>query len=547
MKKPVLFLIALCFCIAASAQKVYYMYFQSENQSPFYIKMGDKTYSSASTGYLIISNLQDSTYNFTIGFPSSSIPETKYTVAINGNDKGLILKNSDAGPSLFDLQTQSVVKSDIDSAKSTVAYETKTDRFSTSLSKVAEDPTLLQVPIQIKKDEKKNEQKDVVNTKMEDQKQPDQLIVKDSTQSTPSPVDNSQKQDVAKQTKKKKKKEKKVTEEPVKTDDGIKTTDQNTADTKQADQKTGDTNDATSKDQSKPVETSSELQGEFKRSVVARHAETSTTEGFTLIYFDIKDGAVDTIRLLIPNPKVALKHADDEMTITEIPADSKQDVVQQDNTSKKKKKKNAPVEDAPKQDAAKDEIKQDTPKQDPIVQNSDSSSKVTETPAEVKQDVVQDNSSKKKKKKSKEDPSKQDQTANDTKQEVAKQESPKQDVQEVTKNDATNVSPKTSTVPTTSECSAIAPDKDFFKLRKIMAGKTTDEDMVEEAKKYFKKECFTTEQIRYLSSLFLTSAGKYIFFDASFTHVSDQENYKSLQSEIKEEYYLKRFKALVGE
>ena len=80
-----------------------------------------------------------------------------------------------------------------------------------------------------------------------------------------------------------------------------------------------------------------------------------------------------------------------------------------------------------------------------------------------------------------------------------------------------------------------------------MAGKLTDELMVDEAKKLFKKQCFTTEQIRNLSALFLTSAGKYQFFDAAFTSVSDKNNFPSLESEIKDAYYLKRFKALVGE
>lgn len=80
-----------------------------------------------------------------------------------------------------------------------------------------------------------------------------------------------------------------------------------------------------------------------------------------------------------------------------------------------------------------------------------------------------------------------------------------------------------------------------------MVVRESDEAMVEEAKKYFKTRCFTTEQIKNLSALFLTSSGKYQFFDAAFQHVSDQEHFTSLQSEIKDDYYLRRFKALLGE
>ena len=80
-----------------------------------------------------------------------------------------------------------------------------------------------------------------------------------------------------------------------------------------------------------------------------------------------------------------------------------------------------------------------------------------------------------------------------------------------------------------------------------MASKTSDEAMVSEAKKVFKNKCFTTEQIKNLSSLFLSSAGKYQFFNAAYLHVSDKEKFSSLESEIIDEYYLKRFKALTGD
>ena len=80
-----------------------------------------------------------------------------------------------------------------------------------------------------------------------------------------------------------------------------------------------------------------------------------------------------------------------------------------------------------------------------------------------------------------------------------------------------------------------------------MASEENDEAMIDEAKKIYKTKCFTVEQLRNLSALFLTSAAKYQFFDASYSHVSDKQHFASLQSEIKDEYYLKRFKALVGE
>jgi hypothetical protein len=80
-----------------------------------------------------------------------------------------------------------------------------------------------------------------------------------------------------------------------------------------------------------------------------------------------------------------------------------------------------------------------------------------------------------------------------------------------------------------------------------MASKTNDETMIDEAKKYFRYGCFSTGQIKNLSVLFLTASGKYQFFDAAHRHISDLDEFSTLQSELKDEYYLKRFKALIGE
>jgi hypothetical protein len=69
--------------------------------------------------------------------------------------------------------------------------------------------------------------------------------------------------------------------------------------------------------------------------------------------------------------------------------------------------------------------------------------------------------------------------------------------------------------------------------------------MIAEAKKVFRSKCFSTQQIRNLGALFLTDEGRYKFFDAAYNFVSDAVNFPSLQSELKEEYYINRFKAML--
>jgi len=179
----------------------------------------------------------------------------------------------------------------------------------------------------------------------------------------------------------------------------------------------------------------------YKRSQIKKHSESSTSEGFGLVFYDNYDGGSDTIRLIIPNPKIVLKEPGDIETV--------------DNPDVKK---------------------------DSIVQP-----KVVVAPTGK------------------------------------------------------------SGIEVRSNCKSTASESDFFKLRKNMAGRNSDDAMVGEAKKVFKSKCFTTEQVRNLGTLFLTSAGKYQFFDAAYLHVTDRERFGVLESEIKDDYYVKRFKALVGE
>ena len=102
-----------------------------------------------------------------------------------------------------------------------------------------------------------------------------------------------------------------------------------------------------------------------------------------------------------------------------------------------------------------------------------------------------------------------------------------------------------STLSFNSDCKANASDDDFLKIRKKMAAETTDEGMVDAAKKFFKTKCYSVEQIKNLSLLFLSDAGKYSFFDASYAHIYDPQNFASLESQLKEEYFINRFKAMI--
>ena len=96
-----------------------------------------------------------------------------------------------------------------------------------------------------------------------------------------------------------------------------------------------------------------------------------------------------------------------------------------------------------------------------------------------------------------------------------------------------------------SDCKSFASDADFMKLRKKMVAEDNDDDMVGLAKKVFKTKCFTVEQVKNLSVLFLKDAGKYSFFDMAYPFVSDSHNFSTLQSQLSETYYINRFQSMI--
>ncbi len=96
-----------------------------------------------------------------------------------------------------------------------------------------------------------------------------------------------------------------------------------------------------------------------------------------------------------------------------------------------------------------------------------------------------------------------------------------------------------------SDCKAHAGEEDFLKLRKKMAAEDADDGMITVAQKFFKAKCYTTDQIKNLSVLFLQDAGKYRFFDLAYPFVSDSHNFGTLESLLIDTYYISRFKAMV--
>lgn len=400
MKKLILCFLVMLLGAGAFSQRVYFVYLQTEQEQPFFVKMNNQIYSSAASGYLILPKLHDSTYSFSVGFPQNKWLEQNFSIIIGAKDHGYLVKNfGDKGWGLYDLQTMTlqmaVTNLKINEEKPNQANNSA---FTEILAKATGDSTLNQKPEVQRTVEKKMITVDQPSVVVND------TVLKKSTESNISVTENKNLQTVIK-------------------------------------------NEETKK---LPNET-------YKRSTIIRKSESSTTAGFALVFIDDYGPGKDTIKILIP------------------------ELIQ---TTKK-------AEEGKKADVKFLDIVIDT----------------TQVPVNSTVSVKQSG--------------------------------------DIIRNTTLPADSMLSRAAFGNKCIAIANDNDFFELRKKMAASNGDDEMVDTAKKYFKIKCYSTAQLRNLSTLFLNDDGKYKFFDAAYNYVSDKENFDSLQSEMKDSYYINRFKAML--
>ena len=92
MHKIGLLLILFSSVFSAYAQESGLILIDVDNHQPFYLRMGEKTYPSSNIGHLTISNLKDSVYLVTIGFPGTQYSEEQFNIKISKKDQGFQLK-----------------------------------------------------------------------------------------------------------------------------------------------------------------------------------------------------------------------------------------------------------------------------------------------------------------------------------------------------------------------------------------------------------------------------------------------------------------------
>lgn len=447
LKRLAVFVFILSSALFARAQQVHFIYLQTENGQPFYVKLNNKVLSSSSAGYLILPKLVDGDYKISVGFPKKEFPEENFQITIDNKNEGFLLKNfGEKGWGLFNLQTFEVVMGSGENSPETVSKNLESNPFSKMLANVVKDSSILQ----------KNEP---------------------------------------------------PKEEPV--------------------------NEVVSAPKTDSV-VAAVQQESPSFSPAKKLMSNRNKDGMEMVYLDPVENGNDTIRIFIPSGEEIVKNdsltngiAQTEKTLAPVLKDN---AVSNDISSVKD---NLSINDTASVNHSKQQagiVADTTASVPPLVSE-------TMNPPDNKDSAVEKNNEAiNEKTKELKEP--------DITQQRSKTMEDKKSAK--TKKDEIVVLPEVVKSSTTNtDCKAFADNADFLKLRKKMASENSDDNMIRIAKKAFHSKCFSTEQIKNLSFLFLSNEGKYKFFDEAYAFASDSDQYFTLQSQLTDSYYINRFRAMI--
>lgn len=134
--------------LGLKSQQTHFIYIQSEDKQPFYIRFKEKIISSSESGYLIAPKLEQGQLNFTLGFPKNAWPSSSYSLEIESKDLGFQLKKVDELTwALYNIQTSDLLSPVEVNKVSNQIIETSTDEFTNILAEVSNTPSVKQKKI----------------------------------------------------------------------------------------------------------------------------------------------------------------------------------------------------------------------------------------------------------------------------------------------------------------------------------------------------------------------------------------------------------------
>ena len=448
------------------AQKYSFAYFESANFKPFYVKLGNKVFSSSPNGYLILSKLENGKYPIKLGYAQQT-KEQDYELVVQDGDQGFIIQNfgEEKGMGLFNLQKMSV-QYDGAYLKKPVTDVAKKE----TKAPVKETPKQEEIKTEISQPVAKAD-KEVVEVKV--------VPVKETIEEKPKEV-------IAKT-------EPVISKANSETGKGtIKSNNDNTTviiDTK--------------KEEPKPVVAENI---EKEKSKEAKPVAPKQRE-LKFLDMDLDYDSTSKVKaepVTKPKPQIVSNNSNTivEPVTQEIKKPEEKAAVKADTLKEALVKEiEVKIDSLPEKVVVKETVNTDTLKEEIVkeaVKVDSITEKVTEKPVEiaVKDTVV----------------TAVKEAVTDTKVETV--------AEPVKKEVVTN----------TGNCTDPATPADVTSLRRRMIMGQDSEEMLEFAKRPLSQKCYATNDILKLSQLFITEKYKFEFFKLAYNSIGDKENFKLLES-----------------
>ncbi len=129
VSKILILLVGFCLAMGAAAQKTNFLFIQTEPKIPYTVQMGDKTFKSNNSGYLMIPSLPPNEYTLLISFPQNQFSNQTYKVDLKDKDRGFWLKQDlDNSVVLKDQVSLAIIRNAVGTDVSKINYENKTNR-----------------------------------------------------------------------------------------------------------------------------------------------------------------------------------------------------------------------------------------------------------------------------------------------------------------------------------------------------------------------------------------------------------------------------------
>jgi len=559
--------------VGLSAQQSLLVFMEASEKKSFYVRLGSKTTASSATGQVFINELTGIGLEIFVGFPETEIPEQRFQITLKKNDHNFQLKQSSGqGWTLIDLESNQTIQASGAPVKTTASIGgvKKTDAFSIMMAGVVNDTAVLYTS--------------VITPEVVADKVPKADKTSPAITSPPITSPALPKPDQGKTTG--------VSTEVASTeknrvtanaDSSQKQTDSSLAQLKveQRNEKKADspvaaaqkavTVDSPARQTSPPVL----VKNDAKSDSVSQKTDASVPSNLpskkdsVLKEVARTDSAVTTPTTAAATPasfpailKISEKKTDSELILAytekgpdgkidtiriSIPVDPEVSIVPKKDSVKRWQANPRPLRDTlmVKADSVR-KSNSSQAKTDNVLTSAEYQYRVDSIQKSILSQAKTDSLLKSGKSLSKTD------SVHRSPSSVWNTDSSRKANTSVVKKDSAGKANSVNGQPVTkapaminSDCVNFATEYDLDKLRVRMVDEVSAEDRIAAAKKIFRTKCFSTRQIRALTELFLNDEGKYKFLDAAYPFVSDSHDFRKLADVLKEDYYVKRFHAMI--